>query len=93
MRGPSTQPLFLARETYRKRRLIDAIRLLPVLGTILFMVPVLNAAGHVGSTFLGGLYLFGAWFFLIVLSAALTRRLHRDEAAAPPVSGPPGASE
>lgn len=84
---PPAQPLFLARETYRRRRLIDAIRLVPVLGAILFMVPVLSAAGHVGMTFRGGVYLFGSWLLLIVLTAVLERRLRRTEALAPQAPG------
>ena len=74
---PPAQPLFLARRSYRRRRLIDAIRLVPVLGAVLFMLPVLGSAGHVGATFRGGLYLFASWAFLIVLTAFLTRRLER----------------
>ncbi len=74
---PPAQPLFLARRSYRRRRLIDAIRLVPVLGAVLFMLPVLGSAGHVGATFGGGLYLFASWAFLIVLTAVLARRLAR----------------
>lgn len=88
---PPARPLFLARDTYRRRRLIDAIRLVPVLGAILFMVPVLSAAGHVGMTFRGGVYLFGSWLLLIVLTAVLERRLRRTEALA--LEAPEGPGE
>lgn len=33
--------VFLERQTYRRRRLMDAARLLPVLGALLFAVPLL----------------------------------------------------
>nr|WP_294614957.1 hypothetical protein [uncultured Roseovarius sp.] len=34
-------PVFLARRTYRRRRLADGARLLPVIGTVLFFIPLL----------------------------------------------------
>lgn len=34
-------PLFLERRSYRQRRLLDAARLLPVLGALLWLVPLL----------------------------------------------------
>jgi hypothetical protein len=71
MREP-VEPLFLARRTYRRRRLMDAARLLPWLGAFLFGLPVLWSAPETAA---GLLYLFGAWVVLIVLSFALVRRL------------------
>lgn len=70
---PPREPLFLARETYRRRRLMDAARALPVLGAFLFLVPMLWARGSETSD--GTLYIFAVWFGLIVLSAAISRRL------------------
>ena len=72
---PLTQPMFLARRSYRRRRLIDALRLVPVLGALLFMVPVLGASGHAGSSYRGAIYLFCSWALLILLTAFLSRRL------------------
>lgn len=72
MRRP-TEPLFLARETYRRRRLIDAVRLLPFLGAFVFLFPTLW--GGAGGTLTGKLYLFFAWAVLIVLAALIARRL------------------
>lgn len=71
------EPLFLARQGYRRRRLADVARLLPVLGVGLFMLPLLGAeeAGH--TTAGGGLYLFAAWFVLILCAALLSRALGR----------------
>ena len=76
MREP-IEPLFLARQTYRRRRLIDALRLLPWLGVFLFGLPLLWSAPGTSS---GLLYLFGACAVLIVLSYALVRR-YADEPA------------
>jgi hypothetical protein len=74
MREP-IEPLFLARRTYRRRRLMDAARLLPWLGAFLFGLPLLWSAPETGA---GLVYLFGAWAVLIVLSFALARRLSDD---------------
>ena len=87
MRRPS-EPLFLARRTYRHRRLVDALRLVPVAGAILFMVPVLGASGHPSSTFGGAVYLFAAWAFLIVLTGFLNRRIDPGEAGGAGGEGP-----
>ncbi|MEM6940527.1 MAG: hypothetical protein AAF943_12025 [Pseudomonadota bacterium] len=38
-------PLFLERAGYRKRRMMDAIRILPFLGLIVFMLPLLWPVG------------------------------------------------
>lgn len=65
------EPLFLARETYRRRRLMDAARFLPFLGIFLFLVPALWAM----DTGEGLVYLFGVWAVLIAVAWAISRRL------------------
>jgi hypothetical protein len=79
MRKP-TPPLFVQRETYRSRRLMDAARLLPVLGACLFAVPLLwpDEGGGAISTSRAMIYIFGVWALLIVATALLSRRLGRD---------------
>lgn len=68
------EPLFLARQSYRRRRLEDAARLLPILGVFLFLLPLLATdAGTAGQ----GIYLFAAWFGLIVATAMIARGLNR----------------
>lgn len=74
-------PPFLERRSYRRRRLSDAARLLPILGVILFMLPLLWAAGPGGTTARSGLYLFGSWFVLIAIAAGLARPLTRSAEA------------
>jgi len=83
MRNP-IEPLFLARQTYRRRRLMDALRLLPWLGVFLFGLPLLWSERATAS---GLLYLFGAWLVLIILSFALVRRYAEDEDDAPESAG------
>ncbi|NNE87707.1 MAG: hypothetical protein HKN27_06490 [Silicimonas sp.] len=71
------QPIFLERESYRRRRLGDAAKLLPVLGVVLFLMPLLWAGR--GSTAGGLVFLFIAWAFLIFVMALLSRRLAETE--------------
>ncbi|WP_371168130.1 hypothetical protein [Aliiroseovarius sp. 2305UL8-7] len=66
---PRREPLFLARQSYRRRRLEDAARLLPVLGAFLFLLPLLAPGA---GTARQGLFLFGAWFGLIVATAVIS---------------------
>ena len=70
-------PLFVERRAYRRRRLRDAARVLPVVGAMLFLVPLLWMGG--GETAGGGIYLFVIWALLIVAAAAISRPLSRDE--------------
>ena len=84
MRPP---PLFLARRAYRLRRLTDAARLLPVVATFLFLLPVFwQSAGTRGpSTATGGVYVFGVWAILLLATALIARHLDR---ARPPTAKP-----
>lgn len=78
--------LFVAQGTYRQRRMKDAAGLLPVLGGILFAMPLL----WMGSGEGGGpgvrtsqvmIYLFAVWGGLAILSALVTRSLRTDQGA------------
>ena len=76
MKEPSSLP-FLARPGYRRRRLIEIIRLVPFLGLLMFLFPVLWAGqgdGEPALTSNGWLYLFSIWFLLIALAFVLARR-------------------
>jgi hypothetical protein len=86
MRRPGA-PIFLARRSYRRRRLRDAARLLPVFGMFLFLLPILWAprTGEPRGTAMDGLYLFGVWGLLVIVAAALAPGLTAEsqEDAAP----------
>lgn len=71
------RPLFLARSGYRRRRLNDAARLVPVFGAFLILLPILWAPAETASrdTAQDGLYLFGVWAGLIGVAALLARGL------------------
>lgn len=75
-RGGPGRPVFLERATYRRRRLIDAIRLIPVLGGLLWAVPVLWGLGETPSS-VALLYIFGVWLGLVIGAALLSRALVR----------------
>lgn len=71
-----TVPLFLARQTYRHRRLMDAARLLPAVGLAAVMFPLLWLGEEEGpGTAQGVIYLFGVWFVLILAALVIARRL------------------
>ena len=77
MRGPQSQmPLYLARASYRQRRLRDVIRVLPIVGFFAWILPVMS--GQVPATSSVGLYIFTGWIFLILASAIATRSLRAD---------------
>jgi hypothetical protein len=71
--------LFFRNAVYRRNRLIDAVRLLPVLGTILFLMPAFLAGGS-AATARQWLYLFGAWIVMIIVAALMARALRKNEA-------------
>lgn len=70
-------PLFLARDTYRLRRLGDLARMVPVIGFLALLLPLLWQ-GPVRSSF-GWIYLFGIWAGLIATAAWLSNRLKDTE--------------
>jgi len=84
---PPREPLFLARQNYRRRRLADAARLVPVLGALLFMIPILATSGGGASTARGGMYVFLVWLALIGVAGFLSRRLVERSGAASPAPG------
>ena len=70
-------PLFLARGSYRQRRLADAARVLPILGGVLLMLPLLwpRSGADVPPTSSAMYYVFGCWSLLVVASLVLARWL------------------
>lgn len=71
-------PLFLARAVYRRRRLRDAARLLPVVGLLLVILPAMGdvQAGGAART---AVYIFAVWALLIAAAAVLAPGLSRTE--------------
>lgn len=94
MSDPKTNAtLFLERRSYRRRRLMDALRLLPIVGVLLWLFPIFWPSAKDGpeapaSISMSGAvtYVFVVWFVLIlsalVLWWALSKRA--GETAEPP---------
>ena len=63
-------PLFLERRRYRQRRLMDAVRVLPIFGVALWMIPLLWPARGAApndevTTSEALIYIFSVWCPLI----------------------------
>lgn len=79
-------PLFLERRSYRRRRIMDAVRMLPLLCTLLWVVvptmwPNTPAQGTQTSLSAAIWYLFVVWLLAITASFALWRRVRREDHA------------
>lgn len=87
-------PLFLQRRSYRRRRIMDGLRMLPFLCALLWLVvPAMwpNGAEEGTSTTLSSAlgYLFTIWVLAIAASFALWRRLRPEDETAQAADGPP----
>ncbi|MGH1416676.1 MAG: hypothetical protein ACRBB0_24520 [Pelagimonas sp.] len=77
-------PLFVERQTYRRRRLVDAARALPVLGIVLWLLPLLWAIPDQSTSASSGLvYVFSIWIGMPILAGVLIHAMNRR--AAPPI--------
>lgn len=76
--GKPRSPRDLAQASYRRQRLIDAQRMLPVLMLCLWLLPLLWP-GETGAR--AFLHVFAVWSVGIVGAAWLTWRLRRGEPA------------
>ncbi|MFN3661279.1 hypothetical protein [Yoonia sp.] len=89
MKPPAKTPVFLERASYRQRRLGDAARFLPVLGAVLWLIPLLwqpdgpEAPSNAGTI----TYIFAVWVLLIGLAAVLSRVLRDDGPAKDDATG------
>lgn len=73
-----TAPVFLARRSYRLRRMADGMRALPVAGLVLFFLPLLWTGDEdAAKTSAGTEYIFASWAILIVVAGILSRLLRR----------------
>ena len=84
MRRP-LRPLFLARIPYRRRRLRDAARLLPVFGAFLMLLPMLWSPAGGGQRLLSSdvIWFFVTWALLVLVAAALAPGLSAPETPRP----------
>ncbi|APG46692.1 hypothetical protein [Phaeobacter porticola] len=70
--GETAAP-FVARKTYRRRRLMDVAKLLPVLGALLFAVPLMwpDADPYPAPDSVSGMPLSQAMIYILVVWAGL----------------------
>jgi len=73
--------LFLERKSYRKRRLMDLISMLPFFGTFLFFIPLIWVANaELGPRIsVAMIYLFGVWIFLSFCQLILINHLKKSD--------------
>lgn len=62
--------LYLERQTYQRRRLGDAAKLVPLLGFLLLLLPVLLKTTNDAL-----IYIFSVWAILIVVIYLISRKL------------------
>ena len=73
------RPLYLERIPYRRRRLRDAARLLPIAGVLLLLLPLVWAPDPEGLRISRDLiYLFVTWAALVAVAAVFARGLSRQ---------------
>lgn len=69
--------LFLGRAAYRRQRMIDATRILPVLLALIFLLPpIWRPASFSFAT--GTLWLGGGWLATIIVTALLHRKIGNE---------------
>ena len=71
------EPVVPARDAYRRRKRIDAARVLPFAGAFLFLLPVLWGDGAPLRSAWGGVYVFAVWAGMIAGAAFLSFLLRR----------------
>jgi len=69
----ASEYVYLERRRYRTRRIIEALKVLPVLGIVLFGVPLLWSEGVKTSGAM--IYFFSVWLALVFAAVWLARRL------------------
>ncbi len=70
---PVPAPVYLARRSYRQRRIRDAARMMPLAGAVLWLLPVFYVAPVTSGT---GLFIFGIWMLLILVAGAISAKIH-----------------
>lgn len=86
---PGAPTVFHERRTYRRRRVMDAARVAPILALILWTIPLIwpqSGEGTVSSA-TALIYIFLVWAGIILLTGALSHLL-ADEVDEPPDSEP-----
>ncbi len=77
------KPVFVERRAYRRRRIVDAAGLLPLVGAVLVCLPLLWTGPRETPVPTTGamIYFFGLWLALTVAAALLSRKLRGGDEA------------
>mgnify|MGYP001219927698 CR=1 FL=1 len=79
--------VFVERDSYRFRRIMDGARILPVAGFVLILLPVLWSFRSGANIAAEAVYLFALWTALILVAAILSRPLRAGlKRERPPIS-------
>lgn len=79
MRPVSGRKLFVQPQNYRVRRMVDGLRILPLVGAFLIVMPLFwGSAGSAVKSSAVMLYLFGVWAVLILLNFVITCRIGKE---------------
>ena len=72
-------PVFLEPRTYKARRILDALHLLPLLGVFLWSVPILWHSSDLAPVMISNasIYIFGVWLILIPCQFWLSFKLRK----------------
>ena len=85
-----TVPYQIERQTFRRRRLIDATCALPLVGWVLWWLPLMfNHSETPVRTSVALIYIFGVWVGLALIAARLVRLLEAARAVDPPAGEAP----
>lgn len=77
---PEQEAIIAEKRSYRRRRMADAARMLPVFGVAFWAIPLLwSGAQDRTSTTSAMLYIFGIWALLAATSAAISRYLRPQD--------------
>lgn len=79
MKQVSEQKLFVEPRNYRARRMVDGLRILPIVGIFLIAMPLFWGGSETpikSSNVM--LFVFGVWAILILTNCITTRRIGKE---------------
>lgn len=101
LRPRTAQAMFLERDSYRRRRLADISRLLPLIGVVLLLVPLLWTGAGAPAVSAGDVaplpmsraitYIFAVWALLIIAAMLFATAARRWGAESGEETAPPPA--
>ena len=99
MEPRASQGVYLERRTYRRRRLADGLKMLPVLGAVLWLIPLswrragqmAEGGGQTGVSVVdASIFIFTVWGALVLIGAVLAFAQAHTQDAPRPDGGPAG---